>query len=74
MKTTVILLAATAAVCGCTGKLEDELETLATEQNALVTRLDALEEDNRELREALATVSRRASAPPSCRMRRHPPA
>jgi len=54
VKRTLILLAATAVVAGCTGNIEDQLETLAADQQALITRLEALEEGNRQLRKALA--------------------
>jgi hypothetical protein len=49
MKRTLLLLTVTALVSGCTGKMENQLEKLAADQQALSSRLEALEESNRQL-------------------------
>jgi len=53
----VILAVAAAFVCGCTGKIEDRIETMAADQKNIAARLDALEQENLQLREALTARS-----------------
>lgn len=52
MKRSLLLLPLTILIFGCTGNVENQLEKLAADQQALNTRLEALEASNRQLRVA----------------------